>query len=97
MSNKHSVAYCNKMNYIATELLKENKMSIAVRISSKLASEAKIQSRVENRSLTGQIEYWAKIGKMAEENSDLPFTLLREMLIGIEQLDNDQGIEYEFG
>ena len=97
MSNKHYVAYCNIMNYIVADLLKENEMSIAVRISSKLATEAKIQSRAENRSLTGQIEYWAKIGKMAEENSDLPFTLLREMLIGIEQLDNYQGIEYEFG
>jgi len=42
-------------------------MSIAVRISNKLIDEAKIQSRVENRSLTGQIEYWAKIGKISEE------------------------------
>lgn len=72
-------------------------MSTAVRISSKLASEAKIHSKVENRSVAGQIEHWAKIGKMAEENSDLPFTLLREILIGTEQLNNDQGIEYEFG
>ncbi len=71
-------------------------MSNAVRISEKLIREARIQSKVENRSLNGQIEYWAKIGKMAEENPDLPFSLLKEMLIGIERLDNDQGIEYQF-
>jgi len=72
-------------------------MSTAVRISEKLAREAKTQSKVENRSLTGQIEFWAKIGKMAEENPDMPYSLLRELLIGIEQLDSDHGIEYTFG
>lgn len=72
-------------------------MGIAVRISDKLINDAKIQSKVENRSLTGQIEYWAKIGKIAEENPDLPYTLLKEILIGLEQLDSGQGIEYTFG
>ena len=72
-------------------------MGMAVRISDKLVSDAKIQSKVDNRSLTGQIEYWAKIGKIAEENPDLPYTLLKEILIGLEQLDSGQGIEYTFG
>jgi hypothetical protein len=72
-------------------------MSIAVRISDKLANEAKIKSKVDNRSITGQIEYWAKIGKIAEENPDIPYTLLKEMLIGIEQLNTGHGTEYQFG
>jgi hypothetical protein len=72
-------------------------MGSAIRISDMLVKEAKIRSKVENRSLTGQIEYWAKIGKMAEENPDLPYSLLRELLIGIEQLDSNEGIEYKFG
>lgn len=38
-------------------------MSTAVRVSRKLIESAKIQSKVDNRSVTGQIEYWAKIGK----------------------------------
>ena len=72
-------------------------MGSAIRISDLLVKEAKIRSRVENRSLTGQIEYWAKIGKMAEENPDVPFSLLREILIGIEQLNSHDGTEYQFG
>jgi len=72
-------------------------MGIAVRISDKLVNDAKVQSRVDNRSLTGQIEYWAKIGKIAEENPDIPYTLLKEILIGLELLDSNQGIEYTFG
>ena len=72
-------------------------MSIAVRISDKLIKDAKIQSKVENRSLTGQIEFWAKIGKIAEENPDLPYSFIKEILIGLEQLDSGIGEEYRFG
>ena len=72
-------------------------MSIAVRISNKLLNEARVRSKVENRSITGQIEYWAKIGKIAEENPDLSYTLLKEILIGLEQLNSSQGTEYTFG
>lgn len=71
-------------------------MSTAVRISNALVKQAKINSKVENRSVTGQIEYWAKIGKIAEENQDIPFSLIKEILFGLEQLDSDEGIEYHF-
>lgn len=71
-------------------------MSIAVRISNTLIKAAKINAKVENRSITGQIEYWAKIGKIAEENQDLPFSLIKEILLGIEQLDSNEGVEYHF-
>ena len=72
-------------------------MSIAVRVSSKLIDAAKILAKVENRSITGQIEYWAKIGKIAEENPDLSYSLIRELLVGLEELDSGQGTEYKFG
>ena len=72
-------------------------MSIAVRISDKLVHEAKVQSKVENRSITGQIEYWAKIGKIAEENPDLPYHLIKDIMIGLEQLESGEGTEYKFG
>jgi len=71
-------------------------MGIAIRISDVLVKEARIQSKVKSRSLTGQIEYWAKIGKIAEENPDLSYNLIKELLIGIEQLDSDKGKEYQF-
>lgn len=72
-------------------------MSTAVRISQKLFSEAKRYSRIENRSLTGQIEYWAKIGKYAEENPDLSFKLIKELIIGMMELDTGESSEYTFG
>ena len=72
-------------------------MSSAIRISEQLVNKARAFSRVENRSLTGQIEYWVKIGKCAEENPDLTFNLIKEILIGMEELNEGQGTEYRFG
>ncbi len=72
-------------------------MSTAVRISEKLVSEAKRYSKIENRSLTGQIEYWAKIGKYAEENPDLSFKLIKELITGIAELESGESSEYTFG
>jgi hypothetical protein len=75
----------------------EEKMSTAIRVSDQLVKKARVISSVENRSLTGQIEYWVKIGKCAEENPDLTFNLIKEILIGVEELEDGQGTEYKFG
>jgi hypothetical protein len=72
-------------------------MSIAIRISDKLVRAAKLLSKVENRSVTGQIEYWARIGKIAEENPDLPYGMIKEILIGLEELNQGESSEYTFG
>ncbi|HBR21476.1 MAG TPA: hypothetical protein DD713_02740 [Nitrospiraceae bacterium] len=72
-------------------------MATAIRISEELIGDAKKFSRIDHRSLTGQIEHWARIGKCAEENPDLPYTLIKEILIGIEELEQGAKSEYKFG
>ena len=72
-------------------------MATAIRISEGLIDEAKKYSRIDHRSLTGQIEHWARIGKCAEENPDLSYSQIKESLIGIEELDRGESTEYEFG
>jgi len=72
-------------------------MSTAIRISEKLAEEAKKYSVVEHRSLTGQIEYWATLGKNMEENPDLTYNLIKEIIIGVEELERGHKTEYQFG
>ena len=62
-------------------------MATAVRVSEDLVKEARKYSRVDHRSLTGQIEHWARIGKCAEENPDLTYDLIKEILIVIEELE----------
>ena len=71
-------------------------MPTAVRISDELLNEAKKFSRIDHRSLTGQIEHWARVGKCAEENPDLTYDLIKEILIGIAELDQGEKSEYEF-
>ena len=52
-------------------------MAMSIRISEKLVTEAKKYSKIDHRSLTGQIEHWARIGKCSEENSDLTYSLIK--------------------
>ena len=49
-------------------------MSIAVRISDRLAKKARVRSKALHRSLAGQIEYWAEMGEILEDNPDLTFS-----------------------
>ncbi|MCP4374446.1 MAG: hypothetical protein GY797_41040 [Deltaproteobacteria bacterium] len=72
-------------------------MATAVRISDTLLKDARKYSKVDHRSLTGQIEHWARIGKCAEENPDLTYELIKEIFIGIEELNQDEKEEYTFG
>jgi hypothetical protein len=71
-------------------------MATAVRISEKLVNDAKKFSRIDHRSLTGQIEHWARMGKCAEENPDLTYSLIKEILIGVEELEQGEKSEYKF-
>lgn len=72
-------------------------MTSAVRVSEELVRQARIYSKIDNRSVTGQIEYWARIGKCAEENPDLTYSLIKEILFGMAELDQGEYSEYKFG
>ena len=72
-------------------------MATAVRVSEDLVKEAKIYSKIDKRSVTGQIEYWARIGKCAEENPDLTYSLIKEILVGLSELELGVSSEYRFG
>ena len=72
-------------------------MPTAVRISDELANSAKKYSKVEHRSVTGQVEYWARIGKCAVDNPDLPYEFIKDLLVSIEELDSGEKSEFKFG
>ena len=72
-------------------------MGTAVRVTDELINEARKFSKVDHRSLTGQIEHWARIGKCAEENPELTYDLIKEILVGIEELNRGEKTEFQFG
>ncbi|SMM99330.1 hypothetical protein SPONN_461 [uncultured Candidatus Thioglobus sp.] len=75
----------------------EGIMATAVRISEKLTAEARRYAQIEHRSMTGQIEYWATIGKCAIDNPDLSFDFIKDVLVSVEELDCGEKSEYKFG
>ena len=68
-------------------------MATNVKLSDTLVDQAKRHGHAQHRSVPKQIEYWSQIGKIAEENPDLPFSMIREILIA--DLEEPVG-EYEF-
>lgn len=69
-------------------------MSVNVKLSEALVDQARRYGGVQHRSVPKQIEYWSQIGKVAEENPELPFAMIREILIA----DQEEVVgEYQFG
>lgn len=60
-------------------------MSVPIRIDQEIYDAAKKVAKAECRSVPGQIEFWAKIGKCALDNPDLPIEFLTEVLIAKNQ------------
>ena len=56
-------------------------MGIPIRIDENIYNEAKKVAAAEFRSIPNQIEYWAKLGKCALDNPDLPIEFLKDVLL----------------
>ena len=74
-----------------------NKSSTTIRISKSLAESAKVVAKAMSRSLNGQVEHWAKLGRAMEENPDLPFKFVKEILIAQEEEKAGMLKPYQFG
>lgn len=61
-------------------------MVTAVKLSEHIISEARIASKAFNRSVADQIEHWAKIGRLAEENPDLTYEFIKNILIAQQEV-----------
>lgn len=71
-------------------------MAIEVKLSDIIVSEAKINAKSLNRSVAGQIEYWAKIGKIAEENPDMTYEFIKSLIVAKEEIEVGKFEEYTF-
>lgn len=55
-------------------------MGAPVRIDDMLYEEAKAAARGEFRTIAGQLEFWARVGKAALDNPDLPVDFVADLL-----------------
>jgi hypothetical protein len=60
---------------------KETIMGMPVRIDDQLYEQAKAHAFAERRSISGQVEFWAMVGKAALDNPDLPIDFVRDLLV----------------
>lgn len=71
--------------------------SIAIKLNKELVKSARERGLVEHRSAPKQLEFWAKIGRIAEDNPDLPFEMIKDILLGNAQAATVNLEPYVFG
>lgn len=56
-------------------------MGVAIRINDEIYEEARKIAAAECRSIAAQIEFWARVGKAALANPELPIDFVLELLV----------------
>lgn len=69
----------------------------SVRLDQELIEKASIMAKVFNRSTSKQIEHWAKIGEMMEDNPELPYEFVKKAIIAKAEKEAGKLEAYEFG
>ena len=63
--------------------------SVSVRLDESLISAARIAAKIEYRTVQGQVEFWAKVGRAALDNPDLPASFIAESLMSMAEPRED--------
>ena len=71
--------------------------SVSVRLNQELLERATIMARALNRTTPKQIEHWAKIGEIMEDNPNLPYEFVRQAIIGKAEKEAGKLEPYDFG
>jgi hypothetical protein len=71
-------------------------MPTTINVSEQLVEDAKPFAQATHRSVSEQIEYWARLGKVAEENPDLPIHMMQDILASIEEVKASNMNVYQF-
>ena len=61
-----------------------------VRIEPDLYNRAKKEAAVEHRTIAGQIEFWAQVGRACIDNPDLPVTFVVDSLASLETSEKEK-------
>ena len=72
-------------------------MATSVRLDDDLVSEAKVYGNASKRSVPKQIEHWAEIGRMAEDNPDLPYGFIFQAKAAQSEVEAGMAMPYVRG
>ena len=62
-------------------------MPSTIKLSDRLLENASISGHDKKRTPSQQIEYWARLGQIAEEHPDLSFRFVQDMLVTFKASD----------
>lgn len=63
--------------------------TVSMRIDEELVNEARAAAKAEYRTVQGQVEFWAKVGRAALDNPDLPASFIAESLMSLAEPRED--------
>ena len=69
----------------------------SVRLDQDLVEKATIMGKALNRTMPKQIEHWAQIGEMMEDNPDLPYEFVKQAIISKAEKEAGKLEPYDFG
>ena len=69
----------------------------SIRLDQELIDKATIMAKALNRTPPKQIERWAKIGEMMEDNPDLPYEFVKQAIIAKAEKEAGKLVDYDFG
>ena len=72
-------------------------MGVAINLDEGLVKEARTQSKVLHRSVPKQIEHWARIGHIVEDNTDLTYSQIKDILFGLQDEEEGEVKKYKRG
>jgi len=64
-------------------------MGMPVRIDKQLYEQAKSEAKAEHRTIAGQIEFWATVGRAAIDNPELPVDFVIQVLASMKEPRSD--------
>ncbi len=69
-------------------------MATSVRLDDNFVEEAQLYAAVTKRSIPKQIEHWAEIGKIVEENPDLSYEFIKDVLLATAEINAGKVSKY---
>ena len=88
------MAYCYTLAIVRGET---NMATTSIRLDQHLIEKATIMAKALNRTPPKQIEHWAKIGEIMEDNPDLPYEFVKQAIIAKAEKEAGKLEPYNFG
>jgi len=63
--------------------------TVRITVDDALYEQARLKAAAENRTVSGQLGHWARVGRAALENPDLPASFIAEALTSLGEPRSD--------